>query len=76
MFVFFFGKQPVARDLLKSRAMNGDSRLRDSLISHVGAGSNWQVLFDEELIRFSTSSTVTDFHSLMTWLAVFFVFVQ
>jgi len=40
------------------------------MISHVGAGSNWQVLFNEELINFSTSSAVTGLHSSITWLAV------
>ena len=67
---YFFGKLPVARDLWKSRAIKGDSRLRCSFISHVGAGSSWQVLFKEELISFSTSSAVTGLHSSMTWLAV------
>ena len=47
-----------------------DSRLRSSLISQVGAGFNWQVLFDEELTSFSTSSDVTVFHSVKTLLAV------
>jgi len=52
---YFRGKQPVARDSLKGMAMKGDSRQR----SHVGAGSNWQVLFNEELINFATSSALT-----------------
>ena len=30
---YFFGKLPVARDLLKSRAIKGDSRLRCSFIN-------------------------------------------
>ena len=68
--LYFFGKQSVARNLLKSRVINGDSRLRSSFISQVSTGSNWQVLFNEELISFSTSSAVTVFHPLMTWLAV------
>jgi len=53
-----------------SMAMNGDSTQRSSLISHVGAGSNWQVLFNEELINFSTSSAVTGLRSSIAWLAV------
>jgi len=51
---YFLGKQPVARDLLKKKAMNGDNRVRSFLTSHVGAGSSWEVLFNEELINFST----------------------
>ena len=34
------GKQPVASDSLKSRAMNGDNSVRNSLTIHVGAGSS------------------------------------
>ena len=69
MWLYFFGKQPVARHLLKSRVMNGDSKRRSSFISQVGAGSNLQVLFNEELINFSTSSAVTVFHPLMACMA-------
>ena len=67
---YFLGKQPVAKDLLNRRAIKGDSKLRSSLTNHVGAGSNWQVLLDDELISFSTSSAVTGLHSLMAWPAV------
>ena len=54
----------MASDLLARTAMNGDNKLPRSLISHVGAGSSWQVLFNDELINFSISSAVTGLQSL------------
>ena len=53
----------MERVLLNSKEMSGDSSLRMSFISHVGAGSAWHVLFREELMSFSTSSLVTSLHS-------------
>ena len=43
--------------------MNGDSSVRISFTSHVGAGSSWQDLHSAELMSISTSSLVTAVHS-------------
>ena len=52
------GKQPEARDLLNSNAMNGDNQDFMSFISHVGTGSSWQVLHGADEISLSTSAMV------------------
>ena len=41
------GKQPVASDRLNKAAIGGDSSVRMSLTSHVGAGSSWHDLFGD-----------------------------
>jgi len=43
------GKQPVANDALKSRAMNGDSCQLNFFTSYVGTGSDWHVLLHADV---------------------------
>jgi len=53
------------KGLLKFKKKKGYSSLRMSLISQVGAGSDWHVLFTAYPMSFSTSSPVTALHSVI-----------
>ena len=57
-------------ETLMSKATNGDSNLRNSLINHVGAGSKLHVLLGASPIIFSTSLAVTGAHASMLCEAV------
>ena len=58
------GNMPEAKELLNRRVMNGvsDNSVLISLTSHIGAGSNRQVLHNAEPIRFSALSIDTGVH--------------
>ena len=72
MLVLSWKKNPVMNDTLMSKAKNGDSNLRNSLINHVGAGSKLKlhVLLGASPIIFSTSLAVTGAHASMLCEAV------